>query len=58
MHSQQVNERDQFPLLGTCEIASGVRCPVLGFPVQERHGHTGASAVESNQDGQGLEHMM
>lgn len=32
-------------------------CPVLGFPVQERHGHTGASAVESNQDGQGLVHM-
>lgn len=33
-------------------------CPVWGFPVQERHGHTGASAVESNQDGQGPEHMM
>lgn len=26
-----------FPLSGTCGTSSGVVCPVLGSPVQERH---------------------
>jgi len=34
---------------------SGVPCPVLRSPVQERHGSTGVSLFENHQDGQGLE---
>lgn len=31
------------PLLGTGEATLGVLCPVLDFPVQKIHGHTGKS---------------
>ncbi|KAK4829925.1 hypothetical protein QYF61_007648 [Mycteria americana] len=32
------------------ETTSGMPCPVLGIPVQERHGHTTANSVEVYQD--------
>lgn len=49
--SQQVERSDYPPLFITCEITSGVPCPVCGFPVQENHGNTGESPVEG-QDAQ------
>lgn len=51
--SQQVEGSDPYPLFSPGKTVSGVLCPVWGSLVQERHGHTGASPAEGNQDGQG-----
>lgn len=39
-------------LVSAWETTSEVLCLVLGSPVQERHGHTGASPLEGHQDAQ------
>lgn len=40
--SQQLKRSGgSFPFCGTCGTNSGVGCPVLGSPVQERHWHSG-----------------
>lgn len=36
----------------SCETTSGVVCPLLLFPVQERHWYIGANSVEGHQAGQ------
>lgn len=33
----------------TCKIAPTVPCPVLGPPVQDRHGHTGLIPAEDTE---------
>ncbi|GAB0204558.1 mitochondrial enolase superfamily member 1 [Grus japonensis] len=48
--SQHVKGGYPPPLLCPGEVTSGVLCPVLGSPVQERQGTIGESPVEGYKD--------
>jgi len=39
------------------EATSGLLCPVLGYPVQERHRHTVDSSTKGARMMKGLEHL-
>lgn len=54
-HFQQVRRGDPSPLFSTGEITSGLLCPVLGSPEQERHGRTGESPTKCHEDDDGTE---
>lgn len=45
-----VASRSKEILLSIGKTTSGVASPVLGFPGQERHGHTGVSLAEGQED--------
>ena len=47
---QQVEGSSPPPLLCPSEVPSGVLCPVLGSPIQERWGATGESPAEGYRD--------
>ncbi|KAK4816906.1 hypothetical protein QYF61_024916 [Mycteria americana] len=47
------------PLFSACgEATPGVLCPLLGFPVQDRHGHTGASSVKGHEEEKAQEDLV
>lgn len=52
-YRQQVRKGDPSALLSTGEVAAGALCPVLGLPVQERHGHNEKSPMERHKDVEG-----
>jgi len=43
---------DPSHLLSTGETTSAVLCPVLGYPVQDRYGHTGSNPVKGYENGE------
>ena len=49
----QVKGGDPLSLLCPAEDTSGVPCPVLGSPVQERQGSVGESPVGDHKDDKG-----
>jgi len=55
-HHQEVEGRDHSPQLSTGEATSGVLCPILCSPIQERHGHTRTSPWRWLRDW-GISHM-
>jgi len=46
---------DPLPLRCPSEDTSGILCPVLGSPVQEKQGTSGKSPVEGHRDDDGPE---
>lgn len=48
-----LQQNDFSPLVTTGESTPGVLGPVLGFPVQERQGHTRESPVKGHKDDEG-----
>lgn len=48
--SSQTKKNGCSPLLSLHEATSGMMCPALCLPVQERYGQTGVSPLESNYD--------
>jgi len=47
---QQAEGSDPSPVFSTGEATAGVLCSVLGYPVQEGHGHTRESPVKGLED--------
>jgi len=45
-------------LLSTSKAASGILCPFLGSPIQERCGHAGKHPAKSHKMIKGLDHLM
>jgi len=52
-YCQQVKGGDLSLQLSTGAATPRVLCPVLGFSVQERHGHIVVSPAKSHEDGEG-----
>ena len=49
----EVKRGDPSPLLSTGDATAGVLGPVLGSPVQDRHGHTEDSPDKGHQEDEG-----
>jgi len=49
----RVEGSDDFPVIGTGEATSGVRCPVWGIPAQEGRQQIGGGPVERHWAAQG-----
>ena len=45
-HIPQIKRRNDFPLIGTYETTSGIRCLILRASVQERYKQTGKRTLE------------